>query len=49
VIASSADPPRPAPRVVEEVLGHYRIIRDLQRAGQKAEHQVEKLLEAVKG
>jgi glycosidase len=44
-----AAPPRPGTTAAEEVLGHYRVIRDLQQAGQKAEHQVEKLLEGVKG
>jgi hypothetical protein len=47
-VQSSADPRRPAPEVAEEIAGYYRIVRDLQRAGQEAEHRVEKLLEVVK-
>ena len=48
VIQSSADPQRPVGEAAEEILGYYRIVCDLQRAGRKAEYQVEKLLEAVK-
>ena len=32
----------------DEIGGTYRVIRDIQRAGQKADYQVEKLLKAVK-
>jgi hypothetical protein len=49
VIQSSAGPLRAPTQVEEEVLGHYRVILTLEQAGQKAEYQVEKLLEAAKG
>jgi glycosidase len=48
VIQSSADPRQPPTRVAEEIREHYRVIRRLHQAGQKAEYQVEKLLEAAK-
>jgi glycosidase len=47
VVQSSADPRRPAPEVAEEIAGYHRVLRDVQRAGQQAEHRVEKLLEGV--
>jgi glycosidase len=48
VIQSSADPGRPREAVAEEIVSQYRVLQELQRAGQQAEHQVEKLLAAVK-
>jgi glycosidase len=47
VIAISADANRPASKVAEEIVGCYDAVRALQRAEQKSEYQVEKLLKAV--
>ena len=47
VIQSSADPQRPAAEVIEEIVGRYRVVGELQRAGKQAEYQVAKLLETV--
>ncbi len=49
VVQAGADPQRPADRAAEEILDRYRVIQELRRAGQKAGHRVEDLLEAVKG
>lgn len=48
LIQRNAVPHRSASEAAAEILKHYLVLRDLQQAGQKAEHQVEKLLEAVK-
>jgi hypothetical protein len=48
VVQSGADTSRPSREVAGEMQKNYRLIRDLVRAGQKAEYQVEKLLETVK-
>ena len=48
VIQIGADPLRPDSRASEEMLKHFAVIQDLQRAGEKAEFRLEKLLEAVK-
>ena len=45
VIQTIAEPQRP---VSDEILTHYSVIQDFQRAAQKAEYRVEKLLEGVK-
>jgi glycosidase len=47
-IQSGADTLRPTAEVAEEFLDRYRLVTTLQEANRKAEHQVEKLLEAVK-
>jgi len=49
VIQSSADPQRPADQVIEEIVGRYRVVVDLQNAGKQAECQIAKLLDAVTG
>jgi glycosidase len=48
VIQSGADTQRAAEEVDAEILHRYRVIRRLRAANRRAEHQVEKLLEAVK-
>jgi glycosidase len=48
VIKTCAEPQRPGTEAAEVISAHYRILRDLQRAVQKAEHQVEKLLAPAK-
>ena len=47
VIQICADPLRTPTKVAEEIARHYRIFRNLQRAGREAEHQLEKLLAMV--
>jgi glycosidase len=37
------------PEALHTFLEHYRLVRDLQRAGEQSEYQVEKLLAVVKG
>ncbi len=37
------------PKARQEFLDHYHLLRDLQRAGEESEYQVEKLLTVVKG
>ncbi len=46
-ITASADPSRPADEVAQEIVACYDIVRKLQRAEEKSEYQVEKLLETV--
>jgi len=48
VIDSGADTHRPAAEVAQEILDRYGVVRILREANRQAEHQVEKLLEAVK-
>ena len=49
VIDVGANPLRQSLEVIEKLLEQYAVVRDLQRAGQEAEYQVEKLLETVTG
>jgi glycosidase len=48
VVQASADPLRPPTEAAEEIVERYGVVGELLRAGQKAEYQVEKLLEGVK-
>jgi glycosidase len=49
VIQCTSDPHRTPENASEEISKHHRVVMDLQRAAGKAEFQIEKLLEAVKG
>jgi len=49
VIEAGTNPLWQTMEVIEGLLGHYAVIRELQRAGQVSEFQVEKLLAAVQG
>jgi hypothetical protein len=46
-IAISADVNRPADEIAREIVGCYDVVRALQRAEQKSEYRVEKLLETA--
>ena len=46
-IRTSADPQRPATKATEEIQAYHRLVQEVHQAGQQAEHQVEKLLQAV--
>jgi glycosidase len=48
VIQIGADARRPAAEMAEETVRHYHVVRELREAGRQADHQVEKLLEALK-
>jgi glycosidase len=48
VVASSADPRRPATAVAHEIAEHCKIVQQLRRAGQESGYQVERLLELVR-
>jgi hypothetical protein len=48
VIAAGADRARPLAEALKDLMDQYGVVRDLQRAGQESEYQVEKLLAAAK-
>ncbi len=47
VVQRTAQPSLAAAEATDDILVHFQVIQELRRAGRKAEHQVEKLLEAL--